>query len=161
LFASAISSALNFSDEVRGLGLQLGISTGEALRTDAAVRLLGQSTDAYAAVITRLNTTVRDNEERLKDLGVATRGANGELLSGQALFQNAAAALQTYRAGIDQDRASQEMFGRGVKDMAGLVALNNTALAAADTVLKAYNITLADPSAIAAYRAQMSLLSFT
>lgn len=81
LFGEAIPDVIQLDERVTSLQRTLGLSREAALQTDVALRLIGQSSDEYGKVLLRLEQQIRTNEQRVNQLGVATRNAVGEYLS--------------------------------------------------------------------------------
>jgi hypothetical protein len=73
---NAIDSSLKFNAQVANLADTLGKTRDEALLLDTAIRLSGNSIDGYTGALTKLETASRDDEDRLKELGVTTRDSN-------------------------------------------------------------------------------------
>jgi hypothetical protein len=153
-----IRDFFELEQRVTNLQRTLGLEREEALQTDVALRLIGQSSDAYAAVILRLEQHLRTNEQRFRDLGVATRDANGELVKGPALLQNAIAAMQQFKAGTDQDLVSLDLFGRGAREMYGFLDLTAPVVERAKQLIHEYGIELENHQQMVEYRAQLAAL---
>ena len=56
--------------------------------------MVGVSTEAYVAANMRLAMHVKANEGVLNQLGITTRGVNGNLLSQTEIMQNAVTAME-------------------------------------------------------------------
>ena len=158
LFREIIEDVVELDERVTGLQRALGLDREEALQTDIALRLIGKTTDEYTAVILKLDTHLRTNEERFKELGVATRDEHGELKKGPELLNAAIAAMQSYKAGTDQNLVSVELFGRGARDMYGFMDLTAPIMERAKQIVHDYGVELQDRSAMIAYRVEMAAL---
>ncbi len=128
IFGDAIEATVKWDQEVGSLSHTLGISMRSASDLNAALRIVGISTGEYEAVLRTLERRLKTNEEGMNALGVATRDAQGQLLDGQTVMQNALAAMQEYKAGQDQLQFAQYAFGRGARDMTKFIELNAEAM---------------------------------
>lgn len=64
---------------------------------------------------------LRTNEDGFNELGIATRNANGEMLSTEEIFWNAANALSAMENETERDIAAQELFGKSAAELAGIL----------------------------------------
>jgi len=128
IFGDVIEATVKWEEEVGSLSHTLGISMRSASDLNAALRIVGISSGEYEAVLRTLERRLKTNEEGMNALGVATRDAQGQLLDGQTVMQNALAAMQEYKAGQDQLQFAQYVFGRGARDMTRFIELNAEAM---------------------------------
>jgi hypothetical protein len=128
IFGDVIEATVKWDEEVGSLSHTLGISMRSASDLNAALRIVGISSGEYEAVLRTLERRLKTNEEGMNALGVATRDAQGQLLDGQTVMQNALAAMQEYKAGQDQLQFAQYVFGRGARDMTRFIELNAEAM---------------------------------
>jgi phenylpyruvate tautomerase PptA (4-oxalocrotonate tautomerase family) len=77
----------------------------------------------YTTMTAKMVTKLRENEERFNELGIKTRGANGELLDTEQIMRNALSAMQAFKEGTDRNLASSEIFGRGWNEVHKLMRL--------------------------------------
>jgi len=111
------------TQEVQLLASALGITTEEATGLRIALGDVGLTSDDYTAMVGKLVTKLRENEERFDELGIKTRGANGELLNTEEIVRNALSALEAFKGGTDRNLASSEVFGRGWNEVNKLMRL--------------------------------------
>src|SRR5882672_7036068 len=119
--------------QVEVLARTLGVTTQEASALKIALNDIGVGTDDYTTMVGKLTVKLRDNEERFNQLGVVTRGANGELLDTREIVQNSLAALTDFTIGTDRNLASTELFSRGWADVVKLMRLTPEAMEQART----------------------------
>ena len=124
-FKAAIDKSNELTGEVTMLSKALGVSRQDASTLNVALRAIGSSADTYTQSNAKLTKQIRTNEEGVKAMGVQTRSANGELLSGQAIMTNAITALKGYKEGTDRNLAAQTLFGKGAGEVTALLKLNN------------------------------------
>ena len=129
-FKEAISSTVKWTEEVRALSKQFGVTTEQASGLALAIDAVGANVDDYASAATKLDRQIKSNEDNVNALGVATREANGALLSQQELMMNAINGLNLYKEGTDKNIAAQFLFGRGSADLAKILRLTNEEIAA-------------------------------
>lgn len=130
-FAEIIKEADEFTEASFKMSEMLGTTTEKATEQVAALKLIGVSAEQYEGLLQRMTLQVRNNEQRLNALGVATRGANNEFLDGQQIMQNALGALQQFKEGTDRNLAATELFGRGWGAVLPLLRLNSEMMARA------------------------------
>jgi len=158
LFAEAIRDVIQVDERVTSPQRTLGLSREAALQTDVALRLIGKSSDDYGRILLRLERQVRTNEERVNQLGVATRNANGEYLSLPAIFQNALAAMQTYWAGTDQTAVAEQLFRRSAQEMFQFMDLTPAVFERVTQVTREFGIELGDHESMLRYRIDLAAL---
>lgn len=125
IFKAGISATKALTAETVSLSKQLGISMEDASQLNVALKSIGSSAGTYTDANAKLTRQIRTNEESVNAMGVATRGANGQLLDGKTIMNNAITALKSYKEGTDRNLAGQQLFGRGAQDVAVLMKLNN------------------------------------
>jgi hypothetical protein len=125
LFKEGISEAKALTGETLKLAKSMGISMQDASTLNVALKSIGSSADSYADANAKLTRQIRTNEEAVNDMGVKTRGANGELLDGKTIMTNALTALASYKEGTDRNLAGQQLFGKGAAEVTALLKLNS------------------------------------
>ncbi|HEY5581353.1 MAG TPA: hypothetical protein VIK56_09345 [Rhodoferax sp.] len=135
MFKDGIAETVQLTGETVKLSKALGISMTDASGLNVALKGIGSSADVYTDANAKLVKQVRTNEEGVKAMGVATRGANGEYLNGKQLMMNAIEALKGYKEGTDRNLAAQVLFGKGAADAASLLKLTEKGMA--DATIKA------------------------
>lgn len=154
----AVNDTVRLGREAINLSTQLGISAAEASQLAVALGDVYSSTEEYQRANQFLVRQLRSNEERLNELGVATRDTNGDLLNQTQIFFNATKALDAYKVGTDRNAASVELFGRGAQQMQELMKLTPEALEAARKKADELGLTLTvrGVAAVQEYRAAMN-----
>lgn len=132
MFKDGIAETLRLTGETTMLAKSLGISMTAASTLNVALKGIGSSADVYTESNAKLIKQVRTNEDGVKAMGVATRGANGEYLNGKQLMSNAIEALKGYKEGTDRNLAAQVLFGKGAGEVAALLKLTDKAMEEAE-----------------------------
>lgn len=127
-FANDASKA---TKETENLAKVLGTTTQEASALKTGLDDIGVGTDVYTGAVSKLTTGLRENEGRFNELGVKTRGANGNLLSTDQIMQNAFKALLKFKEGTDRNLASSELFGKSWQEVNRLMKLTPEVMEAA------------------------------
>ena len=163
IFKEAISSTVAFTGEISALSKKMGITKDEAGKLSVGLKLIGVSTDTYTGASSMLNRQLRTNEQALKNMGVVTRDANGNLKNQEQVMDSALAAMMQYKEGTDRNLAAQAMFGRGADEVTQLLKLNNDVKAEAARLQKAYNLEVGDEgvSQTKAYKMAMAEVSIS
>jgi len=151
VIAKSISTTTQWASEVNNLSKVMGTSTQDASDYNVALRLIGKTSDDAETAMFKLVRTMRTHPEVLDELKVAYKGANGEMLSGQQVFQNAIDVTKQYKVGIDQDIVSMALFGKGAKEMTDFQKLNSDIMERARTLARQYHLEM-DENGVAAAR---------
>ena len=123
-FKKAIDASNELTGEVVSLSKQLGVSTKDASTLNVALKSIGSSAEVFTSANAKLVKQIRTNEDGVKAMGVQTRDANGQFLSGEAIMTNAITALKAYKEGTDRNLAAQTLFGKGAAEATALLKLN-------------------------------------
>ena len=112
MFGRAINDTAALTGETRKLATMLGITLEEASALRIALGDIGLGTEDYTGMVSRMTMKLRENEERFNELGIKTRGANGELLNTEQITTNALGAMKNFKEGTDRNLASTEVWGK-------------------------------------------------
>lgn len=123
-------SAVTGADDLNTLAKQTGISTEMLQKAQYAADLIDVSFETFTGSIAKMTAKLRTNEQGFNDFGIATRNANGDLLSSEEIFFNAAKALSEIENETERDIAAQELFGKSAADLAGIIDDGGEALKA-------------------------------
>jgi hypothetical protein len=164
-FKEAINDSNKLTGEVLKLSQAMGISTEEANALRGALNDISSNAisgtvdaDAYISTFQRFAQQLRANEDGIKQLGVATRDANGHLREANEVFTEALKVVGDYKPGLDQTAAAQRLFGRSVQDVMVLQRLSNEVLEEAKKKNEDLNLTITQQNveAAGAYKAAMN-----
>jgi hypothetical protein len=127
----AVNKTVELVEEAKGLGRELGISATQASVLKAGLSSVNATADDFLKLSGGLTTQLKQNEEKLKAFGLATRDANGELLPQSELVMNALSVLRGYKEGTDRNIAAQVLFGKGIDTTSGILDLSREKMAGA------------------------------
>ena len=114
-------SAAVAADDLNTLAKQTGLSTETLQEAKYAADLIDVSYETFTGSINKMVGKLRTNEDGFHELGIATRNANGEMLSTEEIFWNAATALSAMENETERDIAAQELFGKSAAELAGIL----------------------------------------
>lgn len=157
-FKEAIGESNKLTGETTRLARTLGITAEEATTLNTALGDIYSDSDTYIGSFQKFAQQLRRNEDGLKDMGLATRDAQGNLRSANDVFSEAIAKVGEYKPGLDQTTAAQTLFGRSIDDVLKLQKLNNEVLAEARKKNEELGLVITDQNVAAnkAYKAAMN-----
>jgi hypothetical protein len=97
VFGKGIEPTKELTGEASSCRRRSASTTQAAPILNVALRSIGSSADVYADANAKLVRQVRTNEGAVNAMGVATRGANGQLLDGKQMMDNALKTLASTR----------------------------------------------------------------
>jgi hypothetical protein len=112
MFGKLVEDSAKATSETVKLSKILGITTEAASVLRTALGDIGMGTDDYTSAISKMTMKLREGEGRFNELGIATRGTNGELLSGETVMQNSLKAMLQFKEGTDRNLAATETHTR-------------------------------------------------
>lgn len=121
MFKEFISATLETTKESVGMGKALGITATEASYLKVALTAAGISQETMLAAANKITMTLVRNEDAFKNLGVATRDADGHLLNTRAVLESTNERLREFREGTDRNVEGIKIYGRGWAEIAPLV----------------------------------------
>jgi hypothetical protein len=154
IFKSFIDATVDATLETMKLSKAMGISMDAASVWRTELKTVGLPVEEFTDLVMKLDRQVRTNSETFQKAGVATKDANGNLLSQTEIVNNAIAALGKYKEGTDRNIAAQTMFGRNVGNTTALLRLTGEAAqrAAKDTAELHLFATDEDKAKVIAYK---------
>lgn len=150
-FLDAAEGAEEFALGAEKTAVTLGVSLPAATQLGEALKLIGVDSDFYTNALFKLERQLRTNEPAIRALGLATRDASGQFLSGQALMENAIRTLEQYKEGTDRNEAATVLFGRGASEVFNLYRLNTPVFKQAQADLEAMGVTMSGTDVAAAH----------
>lgn len=124
LFREVIRDTIEFQGESIKLGRALAISASEASILRYALDANNTSQEEFVGAAKKLDKQVKDNEQSLNKMGLATRNSSGELKDQKNLILDAITVLNGYKQGTDRGIAGQMLFGKGFELTSNLVNIN-------------------------------------
>lgn len=126
-FELTAKAAEEFGLSTSKFAAMLGMSEQQAAGLEAALKGVGSSTEEYETMALRLEMRLKTQEDAWNAYGMATRDANGGLLSGQQLMQSAISTMEQYKTGTDQNEFALSVFGRSAKDVYDILRVTKVA----------------------------------
>ncbi len=157
-FKSAVDSTKEFTGESIKLSRSLGISVDEASQMVVALGDIYTSTDTYLGAAQSMTRQMKTNEQSIRDMGVQTRDASGQLRPMNDIMMDSIKVLNDYKEGSDRALAAQKLFGRGAADAMQLLKMNQGVLDEAKKKQQALGLTVSQENvdAFKKYKAAMN-----
>ena len=130
-FKDAIDASKKLTGETLSLTKALGLTGTQASTLRTALSDIGSDSETYIGAFQKFAKQIKNNEQGLKDMGLQTRDANGNLRDSNTLMTEALQVVGEYKPGLDQTTAAMTLFGKGVNEVMALQKLNNGVLEAA------------------------------
>ena len=147
LFKAAIDETIEWTGEVVKLSKVLGISKEEASGLADAMEKLGVGGDQAVSAVYKLNMALRTNEAELNKNGVATKDVKGNMLPMMDIFWNTIEATKKMAEGYDRDQMMLLAFGRGAKELGGILRMTKEQVAESAKQMEELGLTVTDEKA--------------
>lgn len=108
-----IEQGNSYLDQLKMIQLETGMTAEQTSTLVGSIIALGAPIESLDLLFARLGKNLGANEGLFRQLGVATRDSNGNLLSAYTIFQNIRRAVQEHGESLLSTAAAQELFGRG------------------------------------------------
>ena len=119
----SIEATVEMTKSANALGKSLGITATQASILNVALDDVYLSQDTINAANQRLTKTLGNNEKAFKDIGVATRDANGHFKSSLDIMLDTNTALLKFKEGIDRNVEGQKIYGKSWGEVQGILRL--------------------------------------
>ncbi len=126
--SKAVNATANLIESTMDLGRALGVTTNEARAWQLVLDDVGAQHSELAAAGKGMSRQLRENEEEMNALGLATRDAQGNLRPMTDLLLDGIGIINQYAEGADQAMVGQMLFGRGVDVSSRLLLVNREAM---------------------------------
>lgn len=120
----AAKDTADYNEEAITLGRAMGTTATQASIWMEVAKELGSTTGEVEAASKGLTRSLREHEDRLNELGLVTRDANGELVDMDTMMKRAIETVNSFKEGTDRNMAAQEIFGRAVSGNSKLLLAN-------------------------------------
>jgi hypothetical protein len=121
LIAKGQAYAVNVED----ISLRTGASAKASSGLAATLTFLGIPIDGVGTKLSAMAKQVYTNEKNFAALGIATRGAHNEFLSGVAILDNIRQRYQTLGPGIERAAIAQQLISRGGGELLQYLSLSD------------------------------------
>jgi len=116
------------ADELKTLSQQTGISTDELQKMQYAAELVDVSVEDITGALKKLKPKITEDNQALKDLGVATTNVDGSTRDAMDVFYDTLEALSKVENETERDQKAMEIFGKSADSLAGIVDDGGAAL---------------------------------
>lgn len=120
---ASITATVEMTEKAMDLGRALGVTTNEARAIQMALKDIGADAGEFEAAAKGMVKKIKENEDGMNAMGLATRDAAGNLRPMNDLVVDGIKVLGTYKEGTDRALASTEMFGKGISASSKLMLL--------------------------------------
>ncbi|HSD36081.1 MAG TPA: hypothetical protein VLC92_01150 [Rhodocyclaceae bacterium] len=124
MFGKIVEQTAQLTEETQNLARALGISVTEAGAYKASFDDIGVSSEEFQGAAQKLAKNLKDNEQSLNKMGLATRDASGHLRPLNQMTVEAIGLVNGYKEGTDRVVAGQIAFGKGFEMTSNLAKLN-------------------------------------
>lgn len=147
-----IADTNEWAGTLDSLGDVLGTNANESAALAVAIKGVGGDVNGITSQMVKLTRGLQDNNGKasetaklMQSLGIAYKGANGEMLPAGDIIQNTANALAKMPDGLEKTSIMTQLFGRSGKDLGDTMnALANGGLAAAEQKAKDFGLLIGD-----------------
>lgn len=137
-------AALDYLDD---LAEKYGVAASALAQWQFAAEVAGTPTDALAKGLGKLSKAAAEGNDGLKAMGIATRGANGELKSTDQLLLEVANKFAGYRDDAAKAALAMAVFGKSGVDMIPLLNKGADGIEQLRTQAQKLGITFTDEAA--------------
>lgn len=155
---SAIDDTVAFNKESNALARTLGITASEASVLNVALGDIYQDASALTGAVAKMTRAMTEDEDKIKDLGVATRDANGNFRNSLTVFQEVTGKLSQFKEGTDRNIEANKIFGKSWQDVLPLIKLTGEVIGEAREKAESLGLVITEQSSktVGDYRAAMN-----
>jgi hypothetical protein len=144
---SAVDAATSYNASILSLSRVMGSTTEQASVLATAIKMIGGTTEEYAAMNMRLGMRIKATSEALEQIGIVLKDGNGDLLSQTEIFNNAIKTMNEYKAGADRNQFALYAFGRGAMEVYKYLNLTEEMMRRATEVAERYGLVIGGDAA--------------
>lgn len=149
-FARWIKGAINMADQANEMSQKIGVAVKDLGGLQLAFQQGGVDADGMQKALAKLSVGILDGNTALKAMGIATRNADGSLMSTRDVIAQVADQFAGYQDGVAKTALAVELFGRSGADLIPVLNGGSAAFAEFDDWAKRLGITLSEETAQAA-----------
>ena len=124
-FESTVGQAEEFGLANAKFAATMGTTEEHAAGLSAALHGVGSSAEEFEGIVNRLTMRVNQNEKAFQQMGIQTRDASGNLMTGKDLFDSAVRTMESLKAGYDQNAFAAEVFGKRAIDVYNIIRVGD------------------------------------
>lgn len=140
----SVEAFAKLGDQIEHLHLVIGGMPEDLSRLTVVLGAIGMSTSAYEGIAFRLSRQLASGTDAFDKYKVATKDAEGHLLSTPQIIQNVVDKLNEYEAGTNRNKVGTELMGRGFRSMTDLMKLNKDIIEESNAVAAQFGQTLGE-----------------
>jgi len=125
----AAEATAKMTESAMDLGRAMGSTTNKAQEMALALEDIGADQGELTGAAKGLSRQLKENEEDLNKMGLATRDSSGALRPMNELVLDGIDLLNQHKEGADRALAGQVIFGRGIDASSKLLLLNRDVVA--------------------------------
>ena len=149
-FARWIKGAIDMADKANEMSQKIGVAVKDIGGLQLAFQQGGVDTDGMQKALAKLSVGIVDGNSALKAMGIATRNADGSLMSTRDVIAQVADQFAGYQDGVAKTALAVELFGKSGADLIPVLNGGSAAFAEFDDWAKRLGITLSEETAQAA-----------
>lgn len=110
---------------VQQMQVETGLSATDVSKLAAEMRTMGIDTGDSSIILARFGKNLVDSESKFRDLGIATRDQNGNLLDAMTVIDNTRRRVAELGPSFMSAAAAQDLFGRSGYKMLEFLSLSD------------------------------------
>lgn len=151
-FARWIKGAIDAADKANEISQKIGVAVKDMGGLQLAFQQGGIDADGMQKALAKLSVGIMDGNSALKAMGIATRNADGSLMSTREVIAQVADQFAGYQDGVAKTALAVELFGKSGADLIPVLNGGSAAFAEFDDWAKRLGMTLSEETAQAADR---------
>lgn len=151
-FARWIKGAIDTADQANEMSQKIGVAVKDIGGLQMAFRQGGVDAEGMQKYLAKLSVGIMDGNSALKAMGIATRNADGSLMSTREVIAQVADQFAGYQDGVAKTALAVELFGKSGADLIPVLNGGSAAFAEFDDWAKRLGMTLSEETAQAADR---------
>ena len=116
------------ADDLNTLSKQTGFTTAELQKMQYAADRIDVSMETITGAAQKMTRQLANNEQKFKDLNIATRNQDGTFRSITDIFYDTVTALSQIQNETERDTAAMDIFGKSANELAGIIDDGGAAL---------------------------------
>ena len=117
-----VEKGIEYGDAIHKMSKETGLQTEETQKLDYILKESGSSLTAMTRPLINLSKEAYNGNVAFKVLGISLKDQNGNLKNSGTLFEEAITKLGGISNTTERAAIAQKLFGKGTKDVLGLVA---------------------------------------
>lgn len=113
--------AYRAADDFNTLSKQTGLTTDTLQKMKYAQDLVDVSFDTMTSSISKMEKSMKGNEDTWKRLGVSVKDANGNMRGTEEVLFDTLKALSQVGNETERDQLAMDIFGKSANDLAGII----------------------------------------